>query len=318
MNRFDKIYVKDFDSNIIKTEIPIVLEKVNSDGTFTMETIDPLDFNENYELYKWPSYRLLNDDGEEAFQYARDYLAGSQLHPWPDIMIQQVTKALQWADFSPSMYKFVNEVLKKANPYAINTARGNWMDSIKQSIYIINQELLTDNEKKDQIDIIKDRYQLNEWTDTQILRKYLDNNCYLPVNNSEFCKLLEIPFELDYTKKKTFAMDWYIGYMTKFLEWYQKLSSDNKISIWFSDDTYKNIEEMLSYFLMISSKNDSHYSYYNYRLYFTWPKLEETQTRITDFLYNHLQSIPLEINFEYQKSDHSISEPDILKIIIDK
>jgi hypothetical protein len=51
MNKFDKIYVKDFDSNIIKTEIPVVLEKINNDGTFTMETIDPLEFNENYELY---------------------------------------------------------------------------------------------------------------------------------------------------------------------------------------------------------------------------------------------------------------------------
>jgi hypothetical protein len=36
------------------------------------------------------------------------------------------------------------------------------MDSIKQSIYIINQELLSDNEKKDQIDIIKERYRLTE------------------------------------------------------------------------------------------------------------------------------------------------------------
>lgn len=318
MNKFDKIYVKDFDSNIIKTEIPVVLEKINNDGTFTMETIDPLEFNENYELYTWSSYRLLNGDGEEAFQYARDYLAGSQLHPWPDIMIQQVNKALQWADFSPSMYKFVNEVLKRANPYAINTARGNWMDSIKQSIYIINQELLSDNEKKDQIDIIKERYRLTEWTDTQILRKYLDINCYLPVNNSEFCKLLEIPFELHYAKKKTLAMDWYIKYMTKFLQWYQEVSCDKKISLWFSDDTYKNIEEMLSYFLMISSKNNSPYDYYNYRLYFTWPKLEETQIKITDFLYDNFHKIPLGVNFEYQKSDQSTVDPDVLKIIIDK
>jgi hypothetical protein len=36
------------------------------------------------------------------------------------------------------------------------------MDSIKQSIYIINQELLSDNEKKDQIDIIKERYRITE------------------------------------------------------------------------------------------------------------------------------------------------------------
>jgi hypothetical protein len=113
-------------------------------------------------------------------------------------------------------------------------------------------------------------------------------------------------------------MDWYIKYMTKFLQWYQEVSCDKKISLWFSDDTYKNIEEMLSYFLMISSKNNSPYDYYNYRLYFTWPKLEETQIKITDFLYDNFHKIPLGVNFEYQKSDQSTVDPDVLKIIIDK
>lgn len=313
---FDKIYVKDFDSNILNTDISIILEKINWDGTFTTKTIDYLEYYDNYNLYSWSWYRLINNDPEEAFQNARDYLVWSNVHPGPDIMLQQVIKALQDINFSPSMYKFVDEVLKNANLFCINTARGNGMDTLKQSIYLINQELLSHNEKKDQIDAIRDKFQRNTHTDMQILRRYLDVNCYFPVSNREFCKLLHIDFDIHTSEKKTLVMDWYITYITKLLQWYQTLSSNKRISLWFSDDTYKNVEKMLSYFLMISSNKQSPHDYYKYRLYFTWPNIEESKEKFEGFLYENF--VNSDVRFEYQKSQTSIITPDILKIIIDK
>lgn len=105
-------------------------------------------------------------------------------------MIKDIEKALEQQSFAPSFEKFKNEVLVNAELFAIITARANGSDTLKHGMKRINELTLTQDQKEQQVELIKKRFSREKYSDTAALDRYFDINCYVAVNNVETQKFL--------------------------------------------------------------------------------------------------------------------------------
>lgn len=315
-NPFEKIYIKDFDGNILYTSTPILLEELQSDGSWEVVEVSGLEYDHNKNQYSDPEkYRFVDNDPEETFRNYRD-IHRSEWHRGFDGLKKDVHYALEHNHFAPSFDKFVEQVLIGGNLFALLTARGNTPDNLKNALMIINDKILSNEDKERQLINIRDRFWLEDMSDREVLEYYFDINCYLPVWNKEFCKIMNIPFETNYYDKKVIAMDRYIWYLERLT-----LKGDKNIDhckLWFSDDTYENIDSMLHYFLTNKSSNRSPHSMLDYRLYYTGKDLDLSQKRLEDAFSNSPFATHIDLCFEKQKSSYSRQDFDILKASIDK
>lgn len=313
---FEKVYVNDFDGNILHTSTPIVLEEKQQDWTWKTVQVSIPEYDSNTIYRNKERYRYLKDKAEDAFQHARDFF-NSDIHRWPQWLQDDIMKALENGDFAPSFEKFKQEVLIEWNLFAINTARGHTPDNIKHSLKMLNTIVLDKAQQEQQIEIIKKKFLREKLSDKDALWKYFDMNIYMPVSNIEICKFLQIDNTISSAIKKTLFQDWYISHLTKIISHYQLLDKNNPIKMWFSDDSYSNIEEMVKYFLTIKNKHQWPYHYYDYRIYYTGEKIDIIQENIENYLINNLKKDPNDtIVFQKQKSSAESKLYDILKITL--
>ncbi len=311
--KIEKIYVNDFDGNIIHTPTPILLEEKQWNDSWKTIELSILEYDHN-PLYQSDNYRFLNDKSEDSFQHMRDFY-DSDFHKWPLRLQHDILQALEGNTFAPSFEKFKQEVLIEGNLFSLNTARGNTPDNFHFLLKKINTIVLSKEEKEIQIENIKKRFSREKDGDKDALEKYFDLNTYLPVSNREVCKFLHIDLSIWSALRKTLAMDRYINYVTKIIAQYQNLKNQPTIKLWFSDDWYQNIETMLWYFLAQKNLWKAAYNFFDYRLYYTGKSPELVQLKIEEYLYTNLNQKSDTISFDLQSSQKNTNK-DILKISV--
>jgi hypothetical protein len=275
MRKFEKIYVNDFDGNILNAPTIYYFEEQQLDGSWKEIEVLAHDHDSNPEKYiNNPKYRFIDNDPNTTYQNTKDYF-DSDKHKWPYGMLQDVNAAIENRDFAPSFEKFKKEVLIGAELFAILTARWSWVDTLKHNIKRISETVLSQEEKEQQIENIKKKYGREKDADYIALRKYFDVNVYLPVNNIEISKFLYMWNDTS-ADKKVKGMIWYMRYVSDFIAKYQSIDQDQKIKIWFSDDWFDNMYAMLDFFAAIYNRRQRNYipdypkDYLDYRLYYTW------------------------------------------------
>jgi len=155
---------------------------------------------------------------------------------------------------------------------------------------LISKESLSKEEKEQQIENIKKKYNKTSLSDKEALNRYFDINCYFPVNNTEFQKYMGMP-RLSSPERKAWTMDWYIRYITKIIAQFQTIDEETRVQIGFSDDAIENIQAMFDYFSQQYRSVQAPYNYFNYNLYYTG-KNKQAFDAVTDKLESGIYVIP--------------------------
>ena len=242
----------DFDGNILAPEtITYVIDRETGEEVgIAAHTLD-----QNPELmqskYRW------KDDIIDSLLHFRDYHSDTK-HLWPDHFKEDIEEALSQSAYSPSFTKLKEVFLIPARICAIITARGHSADNIARILWIMNEYVLTEEEKSLQYTNISSLYQSYTDQDTSIsrdqaLRFYFENIVsYYPVSNPHVAKYLGLTHETSSAQRKTIAM------------WHFKADVCSRIlprvwltsvplAIGFSDDSVSNCTAMRDYFLSIKS-----------------------------------------------------------------
>jgi len=279
MRPFEKIYVKDFDGNILTTPTVYYFEEKQPDGSW--KEIEVLahdhDSNPNKYLKDKKKYRFINNDKDSTYQNCMDYFHDPR-HKWPTTLSQDIIQAFEQGNFAPSFPKFRDEVLVNAELFAIFTARNHSPDTLKVNMQCISDLALTVEQKEQQIENIKKKFGWGKKSNAIALNDYFNINAYLPVNNIEVAKFFGIDSTMSTAQRKVEVMDWYLEYLMSIVMQYQHVDEKHKVKLWFSDDGIDNIEHMAVEFARICHyrskrpKAESPYDFIDYRLYYTSDK----------------------------------------------
>lgn len=259
----------DLDGNILAPDTPCYVIEISTGNELT---IPAHQLDQHPELISGPTaiYRW-KDDIEDSMIHFRDFDSHRE-HGGPDRLIQDVKNAIEHKHFSPSFTAFKETFLIRARLFAIITARWHSADNLSRAITTINEEVLSKNEKIEQLKNIRILYQsyyphLPNPTREQALQFYFQIvGSYYPVNNIHAMKSLGMTHIKSSAQKKTFCMNHYIqDIRTRILAplWYNHIPQ----AIWFSDDSVTNMMAMLAYFLQEKEKwnlyNDSIHLYFS-------------------------------------------------------
>jgi len=284
LNSHIALWAFDFDGNILAPDtITYVIERESGEEVgvpaHTLDQNPELISGENAK-YRW------KEDIIDSLINFRDYHS-SEKHGWPDQLKEDIEKALGKNAFSPSLESLKDIFLIPARICAIITARGHGPDNLARILWIINEYLLSPEEKEEQENNISELFRafwrVSKWTPTRdrLLRFYFEEIVsYYPVSNPHIAKYLSMNYEKSMAKRKTIAMAHFIeDTQTRIIP---MLKMENiPLSLGFSDDSLSNIIAMTEYF---ESKRKSWYPKQNkIHVYFTWKKesfrLEKTQKR---------------------------------------
>ncbi len=281
----DKVYGFDYDGNILSPDTLILLEQFHQDWFWELIEV-PIPVYDHNPEYNKKIYRFPSDNAEKAFLHARDFHTNSK-HRWPEWFQIDSLDAIKYKKYGPSFFRFMYDVLLEWRLFCINTARWQVPDNIKHTIKKIIDIFFSQEQKDYMLDNLRTKYGCSD-TDSAVLWSYLDNNCYFPVSNIEVTKLLGIQEHISSSIKKTLAMDRYIRYLDNYIRQYQIIDIDNRVKLWFSDDGYTNIKDMLTYFVDKKLSNHAPYNHFNFRLYYTGKEIDTVEKHISQQLVDTL------------------------------
>lgn len=244
----------DFDGNILAPDtITYVIDRETGEEVgIPAHTLD-----QNPELmqskYRW------KDDIIDSLIHFRDYHTDTK-HLWPDQFKADIEEALRRNAYAPSMRKLKEVFLIPARLFAIITARGHGPDNMARIIWILSEELLTDEEKAEQHSNIQSLYEnytgdMSPLTQDQALRFYLEEMVsYYPVSNPHIAKYLGFWADMSSSVRKVEAMKHAIkDVQTRILPRFG--GSNSPLAIGFSDDSVGNTRTMIEYFESTRSEN---------------------------------------------------------------
>lgn len=287
MNRpIDKVYSYDIDGNLFHLDTHILLEELQDDGSWKLIEVPVKEFDHNI-LYNSPKYKPLDDNWEKAFMNSRDFHENKK-HKGIRWYQKDIKTALQAWEFGNSFYRLLFDSFLEARPSSKNTARGHTPDNLKQWDRIVMKKMLTKEWKEYMAEKIQQKYNYGISTVRWNMRKYLDDNMYYPWANIESQKLLWIQDVSSSAVRKTFFQDHYIHYITKFIRKYQDLDPSCPVKMWFSDDGYDNIKEMMRFFIAKKQEDIEPYNNFRYRLYYTGNNLDIVQKNLEEELVSIL------------------------------
>lgn len=134
-----------------------------------------------------------------------------------------------------------------ARPISLITARWHPIDEILETHKFIIFETLSESEL-DQLIYWMWINTGEKWSKNKlkIVKKYLDNNLYIPVRSRDFEKIAWINWDLSTWQRKLVWFEMFIGHLNKVFESYTSSSylKNKKISVGFSDDLWENINWM--------------------------------------------------------------------------
>lgn len=263
----ENIYVDDFDGNIVNAPTTFYFEEKQPDGSWKAVEVVAHDYDANRKKYMNPDNYRFDGDMDVSYQNFSDFHEDPR-HQGPDRLTKDIMYALDNHWLAPSFETFKKEVLVDAQLFAILTARANWPENLKRWIDLINKESLTKEEKEQQIENIKKKYNKENLSNKEALKRYFDINCYFPVNNIEFQKYIGTP-KLSSPEKKAWTMNRYIAYITNIIAQFQAIDENKRVNIGFSDDAIENIQAMFHYFSQQYRSVHVPFNYFNYNLYYT-------------------------------------------------
>ena len=317
----EKVYTFDLDGNLLYTDMPIVLEKEKPCWTRESLEVSVSDYDHNPK-YKTKEYRNPDNNPEKAFVHARDFHQ-SKSHRWTQGFQEDIKNALEEGKVWSYFERYIQQVLIPAKMFSINTARGQVPDNIKMAIKKIIDNYLTPEQRQAMVNNIIIKYHLpSDWKHNRLIWWYLDKICaFLPISNEEVKKILRIPDTMSSAQAKTVAQDWYINFVSDIGEQYNLFDKNLPIKMWFSDDGYDNIKEMMKFFLSKQEENNYPYNKFNYRLYYTGHDIDMVEKNISQELINMLWSSH-KVIVEQKKTwlitdiDEVIKEYSALKIML--
>ena len=229
---------------------------------------------EKFSLWPNSTYELINRDPEQSWKWFR-CVSPYENHRGFDGLIQDIEKALADNWLAPSFQTFLQLFLIPWRISCILTARWNSPDNFQKWFQLLNREVLTQEQKDQQIEAIRNNYWLSthDYTDTQVLEyyfRYITN--YIPCHNPHVQQFLWLT-DKKWSIRKTQAMFWWVQEVHRKLQevakryWtsiHEVLNQDSPLAIWFSDDSISNIVDMWK-FLQLSRS-----PHYKSRLYYTW------------------------------------------------
>ena len=215
-----RAYSFDWDDNILFMPTQIYLEKRVGKGWVPI-SVSTEEFREvRKEMGKL--YRYVDNDPMKSFKDFRSY----------DSFIKDTNEALRKQAFGPSFDKF-KEALCYGSDFSIITARGNPPQAIKDTIKIIIDTILTEEERGQ---MIANLHGVS-------IDQYLNLQDYYPVSSDEFMEKFGV--ESTSTEPeiaKTLALKSFVDRVVKAVDKIKDDSEYTGISIGFSDDDLGNVE----------------------------------------------------------------------------
>lgn len=266
------LWAFDFDGNILAPETPIyVVDKVSGQEV----AISGHELDQHPELLSGPNalYRWHTDIIDSLLHF-RDYHSDPR-HGWPDRLKEDIEAAIHENALAPSFTSLKELFLIPARFLTIITSRGHGPDNLARILWIINDMLLTPEEKQEQQKNIQNLYSILEKSETilssdQALRYYFEQIVlYYPVSNPHVAKYLSMGHIFSMSERKSIAMKHAIRYIeSNFLN--HPALRDYPLSIGFSDDSLSNILSLMELFKTLAK--EEHERSHFYHLYFTGKK----------------------------------------------
>ncbi len=246
-----KSYVFDLDQNIVHTKTPVYLLVKQPDASRQEEAVPNADFDIRMQDTE---HVRLHDDFDYSMREFR----------WYGKLIKDVFEAIDDKRFGPSWDKFVTATIEAA-PAHIVTARGNPQQEFAEMHKKIIYEVLTQSQREEMDynmrNHLRDRTHSVEW----IINLYLSNNLYIPCANDEIVKAFRW-WKKRTGEKKALAFEKCIKKtITTYTSYYGKEFMKNRhISIWFSDDSKKNIDAVTQQIIETSVEKHPNISFMLY------------------------------------------------------
>ena len=270
----------DWDANLLLTSTPHdFLDTQTGDVVrFSAWEIDKDPTIMSSGRYEFPEWDMF-----QSFMHATD-VCGFLDHRSFDGFIDDTMYAVENNTFSPSFGVWKNEFLIKWRVFNILTARWNAADNLEKWVRLLNQELLSDEEKDIQIENIIRNYGLHWLSQEQILNYYFKEICdYYPCSNTHFWKWIsnENPYP---DVRKARVMKERIIPRTQWLVSERCKDADQipPIAIGFSDDSVANVVAMWNMFMQ-DKQGQEFLSNNKARLYFSWWR--EDYNKIKDWIW---------------------------------
>ncbi len=229
-------YWFDFDSNLLFTNSLIyLLKKENHERkevTVTQEDYDNLTIDAHNYRYIQDNVDLSMREFRQAWMYKKALL-----------------DALASKHLGPSREKF-EEATSYANPLSIITARGQSPDELKEWHKIVIMDYLLQEHRGMLLENMMHKMpDLKRKSPDAIIDYYLQKNLYLPVSSKSF--LAQFPWMSAQTiaQRKNIGFAAFVRHAQQtFLHYDPNLSpTDMQFSIWFSDDSIRNISSLEHY-----------------------------------------------------------------------
>jgi len=202
-----KAYAFDIDSNLLFTDTPILMEKLNKEKTWELIHVT----QEEYELYKHDKeqYRHKENNIEASMKYFR----GS------NVFEKDIFAAITNKQYGPSWEKFI-EANTSASPIAFTTARGHPVQELENTHKKIIYTILSDNQRTDLLYSIKERTGKYTADQNTLIDIYIQNNFYAPCSNTEFLSQIGKQLSDPLSTRKNAAFEQFIIHIKKVFETY--------------------------------------------------------------------------------------------------
>ena len=246
-----KSYVFDLDQNILHTKTPIYLLIKQPDGTRKEEPVPNSEFETRLQ-------------DKEHVKFHKDVNHSLRDFMWYDKLIEDVFAAITDKAYGPSWEKFITATIE-AVPTHIITARSNPREAFRAMHKKIIYEILNQWQRDELILNMKQHLHNHISNPAELIDIYLNNNLYIPCANPELVRSLkwwqktgEEKKGLAFEKCSKQTIDTYTNYYGK------EFMKHKNISIWFSDDSTKNIDAVTQKIIEKLIKKNPHISFMLY------------------------------------------------------
>lgn len=167
--------------------------------------------------------------------------------------LEDTKTAIQNGKWGPSWESF-KECLINANIFMIITARGHEPNTIRETVFWIINNVLTEVEQKELLgNIIKFNIQFDvREYNTELIKMYLDSCTFIGVDSDFFRnKYGDIGREVSPEEGKKVAIKDFIERINKFGK---RVNSD--VSLGYSDDDLKNVSKLTEFFMNLSTDSE--------------------------------------------------------------
>jgi hypothetical protein len=147
-------------------------------------------------------YRYVNDSFDDSVFRFREH---------GDFM-KQLLDALQNERFGPSWEPFL-DATKNAYPTSIITARGQPMNELREGHRHIIYEILEPSDREMLIENMRKNLSLKTKNQDLLIKRYLENNLYLPVSSDEFLKEFSTSYLVPMNIRKNMGFQKFVGHV---------------------------------------------------------------------------------------------------------